>query len=410
MAFYPSILCSTCDLAGLVEYFGGKWYFSSTIDIAGYFLLASIVAFYLTYFLYLSRYNKQNTLIDDCEQELLPNASLIVPTYNEEKTIEKKLQNILSMRYPKEKLEVIFVDGCSTDSTPQIIQKFIGNEHKFIRLIKQKIRSGYNEGVFDGLSRASNDIIVLTDAGAYYNPDALVYLLRHFKNSKVGAVTGREVVINAKKGAANLESTYRTYYDFMRLAESNLDSTPDLKGEISAIRKEICLSTVDRAKRSNNASFDCCIPYQVRMEGFKVVFDLDAFYYEFAPETFTDRMKQQIRRGSILIASLILYKDMIFNKRYGRFGQIILPAHLLMTMILPWFFILGCMSLLLSFMFNPFHSIIAFLLIIPLTISSRSRIFLLSFVQSQIALIVSLSRVFAKRESLLIDTITSTRQ
>jgi cellulose synthase/poly-beta-1,6-N-acetylglucosamine synthase-like glycosyltransferase len=340
-----------------------------------------------------------------------PKVSMIVPTYNEGRTISKKLENIRSLIYPRERLEVIFIDGSSTDQTPQTIQSYIDRGWNEVRLVRQKERKGYNEGVFEGLENASSEIIVLTDAGAYYDSHALEYLVRHFKDPSIGAATGREVIINAGKGAAKLESTYRSFYDFMRSAESKMDSTPDLKGEISAVKKSICLQAVDRVRKSPNASFDCCVPYQARMDGQKVVYDGDAFYHEYAPETFSDRMKQQVRRGSILITPLLMYKEMIFNKKYGKFGRIILPAHFLMLALLPWVFLSGVTILLLTTVFDPVRNLIILgVLTIPIFSTGKTRVFFLSFIQSQIALVMACFRILARRKSMFITTISSTRQ
>jgi len=306
-------------------------------------------------------------------------------------------------------MEAVFVDGCSTDNTPEIIQSYIDNGCSSIKLVRQESRRGYNEGVVDGLANSSGEIVGLTDAGSYYDPDVLRHLVTHFKDSKVGAVTGREVVVNERKTtAARLESTYRSYYDFMRSAEAEMDSTPDLKGEISAVRREICLHTAEKTRKSKNASFDCCVPYQARMEGYKVVYESNAFYYEYAPETFKDRMNQQVRRGTILIAALLLFKEMILNKKFGKFGTIILPAHFIMLVVLPWIFLAGSISLVISTLINPIWlvlwTVVSASLLVP-----KTRLFLVSFIQSQIALATAALRVAMRRQSLFISTIPSTR-
>lgn len=380
------------------------------IEIVSYTLLCIVVSFYSAYFLVLKSYSNKSKQIEWSE-DFRPKISMIIPVYNEARIIRKKLQNIVSLKYPKENLEVIFVDGHSTDNTTEIIQSYIDKGHEYIKIIRQQERKGYNEGIFEGLACSSNDIVVLTDAASYYDSHALTHLVKNFKDPETGAVTGREVVINAKKGAGELESTYRSFYDFMRSAEAQMDSTPDLKGEISAARKDICLRTISKVRQSHNTSFDCTLPYQIRMEDRKVVYEDNAFYYEYSPETFKDRMIQQVRRGSILIAPLLLYKNMIFNGRYGKFGRVILPAHLIMLIVIPWIFLAGSISLIIATLVNPFMNVvIVAVLLIPVLVSRRTRIFCLSFVQSQIALLVSAVRVMTRRKSLVINTIFSTRK
>ena len=189
-----------------------------------------------------------------------------------------------------------------------------------------------------------------------------------------------------------------------------MDSTPDLKGEISAAKKEICLHTAEKVGKSRNASFDCCVPYQARKEDYKVVYEGDAFYSEQAPATFRGRMRQQVRRGTILIAALLLFKDMIFNGQYGKFGTIILPAHFMMLVVVPWVFLSGIVSFVIAMLMDPMVNVIVLgVFFVPILLSTRIRLFALAFVQSQMALVAALWRVVMRRESLFIDTIPSTR-
>ena len=388
--------------------------FSFAVEILSYILLASVFLFYLAYYLLLRRYHTNARDVKNNANpgpRFFPMVSMIIPVYNEGKTIQKKLENIKSLRYPEEKLEAIFVDGCSTDKTAEIIQSYIDNECSFMRLVQQECRKGYNEGVVDGLAVSSGEIVVLTDAGAYYDPDALRYLVGHFEDPQVGAVTGREVVANEDGVlAAKLESTYRSFYDFMRSAEAKMDSTPDLKGELSAVRKKICVRTAEKVRKSPNASFDCCVPYQARMEGHTVVYEGEAFYSERAPATFRGRMRQQVRRGTILIAALLLFKDMIFDGKYGKFGTVILPAHLMMLVVLPWVFLSGVATFVVATVMDPIMNVVALgVFVVPILLSSRVRLFVVAFVQSQLALVAALWRVVMRRESLFIETIPSTR-
>lgn len=370
-----------------------------------------IFLFYISYFLILYPFFKKGDNNDESFEFHYPYVTLIVPVYNEEKAIVKKLQNIEELNYPKDKLEVIFVDGCSTDLTTKVIQNFIEKSSKSTKLIKQNMRGGYNSGISEGILNSKGEIIVATDAGAYHYPDAIKYLVKHFNDSKIGTVTGKEIVLSGNKHdfSPKLEAIYRNFYDFMRIAETRIDSTPDSKGEILAIRKDICTNVLSKLESSPNASFDSCIPYQAKLEGYRTIFEPRAKYYEYAPATFMDRMRQQIRRASVLIGSMLLFKKMFLKKKYGKFGLVIMPAHFIMLIILPWLFLLGSFCLLILSVMNPIWLI---LWTIPLTvlIVEKSRLFLISFIQSQVALIVAILRVATRRGSLFIDTIPSTRR
>jgi glycosyltransferase involved in cell wall biosynthesis len=372
----------------------------------------SILTVYGSYFVLLYYFNKKAVLNKKQLEFSYPSVSLIVPVYNEEKIMVKKLRNIEELVYPSDKIEAIFIDGKSTDKTVEIITNFSHNSRKNLRIIRQDQRNGYTKAVIQGILNSKGEIIVATDGASFQYSDALLHLVKHFKDNEIGAVTGKEVVMGSDCSVGpQLEKSYRQFYDFMRTAETELDSTPDTKGEILAVRKEICNALIEPLSLSPNASFDSCVPYQAKKMGYRTIYDKDAKYCECAPSSFSDRMTQQVRRATLLIGALLLFKGLILNKKSGRFGLLILPAHFLMYCIIPSIFLIGLVSLVVSSFLAPLATvgfwIVALLL---LAASQRSRSFLVSFIQSQFALVIGLFRLAQRKESLLIETIPSTRE
>ncbi len=370
-----------------------------------------ILIFYASYFVVLLYFNKKANSNKKNLEFLYPTVSFLVPVYNEEKIVAKKIQNIEELDYPNDKIEVIFIDGKSTDQTPEIIKQKSQDSQKPLKLIRQDKRDGYTRAVIQGILNSKGEIIVATDGAAFHYTDALLHLVKHFKDPKIGAVTGKEVVMGNKGDIGpELEKSYRTFYDLMRKAETEIESTPDTKGEILAVRKEICNALINLLSLSPNASFDSCVPYQARMMGYRTIYDEEAKYYEHAPSTFSDRMTQQARRATLLIGALLLYKGMLLSKKNGNFGLLILPIHFIMNCILPSIFIIGVISLIISTVLDPIAIAIFWVAaILLLAVSKKSRSLLISFTQSQIALLIALFRLAQRRESLIIETIPSTR-
>jgi poly-beta-1,6-N-acetyl-D-glucosamine synthase len=366
--------------------------------------------FYLSYSTLLLYFHKLSHLRKKNLQFTYPKVTLIVPVYNEESIILKKIQNIEEINYPNDKMEVLFVDGCSTDRTPQIITEK-AKSNKSFRLIIQEKRAGYTRALIEGIENSQSEIIVATDAASYYYSNAVSSLVKHFADLKIGAVTGREVVLRIKKGdlGPSLEKSYRLFYDFMRVAETEIDSTPDSKGEILAVRKEICDKLLEKLALSPNASFDSCVPYQAKLMGYRTIFEEDAVYYEHAPASFSDRMKQQVRRATLLIGGMLLFKSLLFNRKSGRFGLLILPAHLFMDCLLPSIFLLGLISFFILSIMNPAQMWIMWIVILISLLIEKSRLFIISFVQAQFALFIALFKLARREETLFIKSIPSTR-
>jgi poly-beta-1,6-N-acetyl-D-glucosamine synthase len=370
-----------------------------------------VFGFYACYLLVLVHFNNKNSSIGNQLKFSYPTVSIIIPVYNEETVIAKKIKSIEEMVYPNDKIEVIFVDGQSRDRTSEIIIDEARKCQKSVRLIRQEERDGYTNAVIRGILDSKGEIVVAMDAASYHYPDALKNLVRHFINPGIGAVTGREVVLgNANQIGTKLEKSYRFFYDFMRKAETEMDSTPDSKGEILAVRRAICIKIIPKLKCSSNASFDSCVPYQAKLMGYRTIYDEKAQYYEYTAASFAERMSVQIRRATVLIGAMIIFKKLLFNKKYGKFGLLILPAHFTMYCILPTLFILGVVSLAISSLVNLFFVMPLWgLLAMGILISGKSRAIIVSFAQSQFALLAALFRLAGRRQSLFIESVKSTR-
>jgi glycosyltransferase involved in cell wall biosynthesis len=118
-----------------------------------------------------------------------PIVSIIIPTWNEEAFISACLDSILLNDYPKDKIDIIILDGMSSDQTPAIIRDYI-LKYPFIRLINnpQRIQApALNLGIKESLG----EIIIRMDAHTLYDKDYItncVKLLMENKGDNVGGV------------------------------------------------------------------------------------------------------------------------------------------------------------------------------------------------------------------------------
>lgn len=159
--------------------------------------------------------------------------SVICPIYNEEKYIAKCIESIMQQDYPKDDLEVLFVDGMSTDKTREIITGYLpqcpylrvlDNPHRIVPYAMNK-----------GISEAKGDIIMRIDAHTYYEPNycsAIVKRLKELNAENCGSVCKTDVlnktpktlaireVLSNKFGVGN--SVFRTGID----AVQEVDTVP----------------------------------------------------------------------------------------------------------------------------------------------------------------------------------------
>lgn len=107
--------------------------------------------------------------------------SVICPIYNEEKYIGKCIDSILRQDYPKEDMEVLLVDGMSTDKTREIVLSYCA-DYSFIRLLDNP-RKIVPYAMNIGIQAAKGDIVIRLDAHAIYPDNYFQNLSQSFMNS-----------------------------------------------------------------------------------------------------------------------------------------------------------------------------------------------------------------------------------
>gem|GEM_PF-1954242 len=315
--------------------------------------LALLTGFYATYggicYWYAKRKHETPVLPTGAD---LPTLSVIVPTYNEASEVAARIENLKSVKYDRKKLQVVFVDGGSTDSTPEIIEQQKGSDLNLV-LVRQNQREGYNRAIRDGYNASTGNIISITGAEVEYEPDALLHMIKHFSRDDVGVVTGIMKVRKQPGLSRKLERAYRDLYELVGAGESVIDSTWDVKGELNAALREVVKGIIQNPLIATKGCVDTCFSFQAIMLGLKTIYEPEAAYYENAPSMVRELLEQRVRRARVHIESMLLYKKIIFNRRYGKFGLIIAPAHFGMLVVFPFIFGLLIVSLALFVAINP---------------------------------------------------------
>ncbi|PKP62033.1 glycosyltransferase family 2 protein [Candidatus Atribacteria bacterium HGW-Atribacteria-1] len=124
----------------------------------------------------------------------LPLVSIIIPCRNEEKYIGRCLNSIIAQDYPKDKLEVLVVDGRSEDGTREIVKEYT-EKCSFIKLLDNP-RRATPFAMNKGIKKASGDVIILVNAHSILDKGFLKYNIEYLKKTGADAVGGRLSTIN----------------------------------------------------------------------------------------------------------------------------------------------------------------------------------------------------------------------
>ena len=167
--------------------------------------------------------------------------SVICPTYNEEKYINECIRSILNCDFPHQDMEVLFVDGMSTDLTRKIILEYTVN-YSFIKLIDNPdkvVPFALNRGII----AAKGDIIIRIDAHAKYEKNyfsQLVKYLNQLNADNVGGICNTIPVNNSivsKAIASVLNSSFGVGNSYFRIGVKDIKKVDTVP--FGCFRKEI---------------------------------------------------------------------------------------------------------------------------------------------------------------------------
>jgi len=253
-----------------------------------------------------------------------PSVSIVIATYNEEKKIDRKIENTLSLEYPKKMLEIVVVD-CSEDETPERVRKW-AKQTQTIKLVEEPKRRGLATALNLGYATANGDIVIKSDCDILHPPNALRRLVAAFSNSQIGGACGRQILSNPH----STEKGYRTIMDKIREAQSRLDSAYMFE-PFCAFRKGL-IEPINKKSVADDGE----LALKIRRKGFRTVFISDALFYEETPTSTVDRLRQKSRRGQGHIQLALTNWRVLFNPKYGSFGLFIFPTMFLLIVVNPW--------------------------------------------------------------------------
>jgi cellulose synthase/poly-beta-1,6-N-acetylglucosamine synthase-like glycosyltransferase len=251
----------------------------------------------------------------------LPKITILIPAYNEEKTIEGKIKNTLSIDYPKKRFKVVVIDNESTDNTYKIAKKFP------ITVLKSK--RGKINALNKGLDYAKTEIIVMTDADAEVEKRSIRSMVSYL-NGNIGAVNG--FVVAKSKSFIKEKEDYKKNEWELRYEEGLIDSACNLDGKLIAFRRSVL-----RRFPKDCLTDDYSMTFLIRKKGYRAIVDKSARVYETLPDNLWDEIKQIKRYGKDMMLTNIKNINFLFNPEYGFFGLMTFPFRRFFPLFYPVF-------------------------------------------------------------------------
>ena len=235
----------------------------------------------------------------------LPTVSILISAYNEEAVIERKIQNILEIDYPKEKLEVLIGDDGSADKTAEIIARYADQG---ITLVKAPKNAG-KAAMLNRLQKiAKNDILLFCDANTMFFPNVVRKVVDPFQDKKIGCVCGH-LILSDKSGSVlgKGESSYWDLESEIKKFEGVLDRLIGGNGALYAIRKE--LYTELPVKKS--VMDDFFVTTKILQKGYYCTFVASAIGTEQTSKESSGEFRRKVRIGRANFNYLISYLPLL---------------------------------------------------------------------------------------------------
>jgi len=294
-------------------------------------LLISFFGTVYAYFIYpLSVYmfgiiNKINVTRDNIEFPV----TVIIAVYNEERRIEDKLLNVISLNYNKYIYQIIVASDGSSDKTNTIVEKF---KKYGVELISIAERKGKENAQREALEHARGEIIVFTDVATVMEKNAIKRIVSNFADPTIGCVSGEDRVIG-KDGKQSGENLYVRYEMWLRRLESRVSSPVGLSGSFFAARRAVCEDFSSVMDSDFRTLLNCV------KRGMRGICDKEAigFYRDLS-----DQRKEFDRKVRTVLRGLtVFFNNMEFLNifKYGLFSYQLF-CHKLLRWLVPIFLII----------------------------------------------------------------------
>lgn len=258
-----------------------------------------------------------------------PSVTVIVAAHNEEAVIERRLENLLALDYPPEKLELVVASDASSDRTNELVEAVSAREPR-VRLLDCP-RGGKVAAQDRAVRETAGEVVAFSDANATWAPDALRRLVANLADPEVAYVCGQLRLEDAAGG--NREGVYWRYELKLREAESRLGSITGGNGSIYA------LDRADYVEVDPRWGHDLAFPYRMVQQGRRAVYEPAAHAFEKPTPSNETEYRRKVRmfehcweitlRGSMLRRLPPGYLAEIVSHRLLRYSSGILHLTLL---------------------------------------------------------------------------------
>jgi len=248
-----------------------------------------------------------------------PSVTVTVPVYNEERNMRNKLEELLQLDYPAEKLQILVISDASTDATDRIVGEYATRGVELLRLESRRGKTAA-ENAAGRVARGS--IIVNNDATVRIPVHALKALVRVFVDPTIGVASGRDVSVGTGESNQS-ESQYVGYEMWLRSLETNLGSIVGASGCFYGIR-----ASIYNSRFPEELSRDFASALIARSHGLRAVSVADAICLVPRATALQTEFRRKVRTMARGLETLWQWRRMLNPLSYGVFAFMLISHKL----------------------------------------------------------------------------------
>ena len=268
-----------------------------------------------------------------------PAVTLVISVYNEERWIERKLENSLALDYPPAMLKIVVVSDGSSDRTVALARSF---EARGVEVRALEGRRGKVACLNVVIPTLTTDLVVMSDANSMYDPQSIRRLVAHFADERIGCVCGRLRYENpGGDRAGEAETVYWGYEGWIKALESRVGSLLGANGAIYAYRRHL-FRPVDPLMFCDDV-----IPIRIAIAGRLAIYAPEAWCTE-QTSTESVEMRRRMRHASFGLRSMLQMMGEALPQ-----GRLLVLYECLSHRVLRWLGGLAILGVLVSTPFLP---------------------------------------------------------
>ena len=282
---------------------------------------------------FLSNKKKMNSE-EDIVQDYFPSVTFLLPGWNESKNIATTIKSIQDLNYPKDKIEIFYLDNNSTDNTKEIVESFMYkkdiNTGEILEDLDTRIKyifeskQGKHHAMNTGLSQVKTDLVACLDVDSTLHVNAMSIAAQYFKDDNISALASCMQLRDVRTIWQRAQAVEYMLSIFWRKAYSAIDAIQVMPGPFSVFRKRV-FDELGEYKSAHNAE-DFEMTLRLHKNHYRIANAHKAYVYTVGPDTLRGLLKQRVRWIRGFLENAWDYREMFFKKKYGHFGMFTLPV------------------------------------------------------------------------------------